>query len=931
MQINCSVINDGWIRADIVSIDTSISLRKLKNKVPVWLYDNKLRCYKTTVFDFDRLIKVCSDEQIELRATDKVCRYIEWYKCYLSGYKNIELNLSLWNDNKNLQLQPHQVESIKKCIHFRKFIIASDMGTGKSLSDSTKVLTDSGWNSIGNCKINDRVYGRDGKLYGITGVYPQGELHTFKINFTDNTSIECCKDHLWAVRNRNINYEVLTLEQLIGLGFNEADGTCRWQIPLAEPISFSRKNVPIEPYMMGVLLAAGVLSLTTPRISIKFADCTVIDKINKNCSYSISNLVAYRGNHRFYVRRINNIISDLKLNFPSEDKFIPQCYLFSEYNQRLELLNGIMDSRGICKKETDNLRAMSKQMASDIAHLVRSLGGICSVREKLGFTRKDNRYFLKIQTKFCPYSIGTKRKIWKEYSYERVLTPIKEIKSVEYAGVKSCTCISIDSSDQLYIAEDFIVTHNTIQGMALVSHCFASQLANRALIVVPKKIMKQWKTEFLRFTNIDESDINVFGESRWKCRIGQMKKFGKRSKTCLNCHFQSECSEEYNQTQMQLRLNQIYTSKVLIINYDMVSSHKSDIERSKFNIIILDEASRVKNIRSEVTKSITKITKKLDFKDYVILMSGTIIENKLEELFSAVNIVSDKIFGNYWNYKERYVITDFFGTGIGYKLKDEIKQKIDHIHIRKTLSEVWNDRPMLWLDNKSCEMSKYQRKIYNDCRKGILKEIEDKSKAKRINMMDIAPKIQILLTVCGTTKSIDSNNNHPDHSTKIEMLKMLIDDCSNCNTILVFSRFSNRCSPYIIEELNQGKRKVFSVNGKTKNIQLILDDVQKNPGCILVAGDSIAYGMNLQYINYMINFDLPWNPAVLHQRIRRIFRPGQTKNVSIVNLITENTVEQLVYGKIVSKQLLFSDIFNVSKDLKPLMPSVDDIVNYLKD
>jgi len=483
-----------------------------------------------------------------------------------------------------------------------------------------------------------------------------------------------------------------------------------------------------------------------------------------------------------------------------------------------------------------------------------------------------------------------------------------------------------------FILADDMGVGKTVQAMLLMTHVTAQCKNVRTLVVAPKRLLRQWKNEILKFTKIPESSVKIFGESDWVCRTGEMKNLNKRSNVCKHCKHFNSCTHEKQMSNEQIRLNQIYNANILIINYDMIYRHKNEIIRNGFRIMILDEASRIKNYQTGIAKGVNAVAESMKKNCFICLMSGTIIENKMEELFSAVNVVDPKIFGSFWSFRERYVITDHFGKCVAYTNKKEVKRKIENIYIRRTLDEVWSDRPELWIDNRTCEMSPFQKSMYDDCRRGILDKIKDIERARRINALDIAPLMQVLLTVCGTTKAIDPDTDNKGHSTKIEMLKMIIQDCADDNSILVFSRFSEKCIPHIINDINGLGREVYKITGKTKSADAdrILCELEQKPGSILVAGDSIAYGMNLQFINHMVNFDLQWNPAVLHQRIRRLFRPGQKKNVSIVNLIVENTIEQRVYDCVLSKQVLFSEIFKVSGDLEPLMPSADTMLEYIK-
>ena len=220
-----------------------------------------------------------------------------------------------------------------------------------------------------------------------------------------------------------------------------------------------------------------------------------------------------------------------------------------------------------------------------------------------------------------------------------------------------------------------------------------------------------------------------------------------------------------------------------------------------------------------------------------------------------------------------------------------------------------------------CPFEKEQDQFYAEAREGVLQDIADLQKAKSVNMANVATLIGYLLQVADTVKSIDPETTIKEHSSKINVLKeMLMEEFPRKAKIVIFSRFSNKVIPYLIKELESLPKEIVGggilsiVGGVSNEAQdkIILKMRTKKYHRILVCSDAMAYGGNLQFANYIVNFDLPWNPAVLDQRIRRVYRRGQKKSVTVFNMIVPGTVEEHLYQVLAHKRKLFTTFLKES-------------------
>jgi replicative DNA helicase len=380
-------------------------------------------------------------------------------------------------------------------------LIIAPMGSGKAQPLSSKVLTPNGWTTMGEIKEGDEVISRDGKPTKVIGVFPQGIRPIYKVSFNDGTSALCDKEHLWATNGKN-QRERRSWKN--GLRFRpESDHSFKprktidmihniklknglnYKIPIVEPVCFTKKDLPINPYVLGVLLGDGCITTgcTTPNISTK--DLDIIENIKqrsiKNITtgeyFSHTSNVNYKGetvdlDKSIYVIRLSGIKDDLKslglYGKYSFDKFIPNDYLYSSVEDRVELLQGLVDSDGYINKKTIEISTVSKELSNGIRELVLSLGGKVNISKKQGkyiknMVTTETKEYYRIGFSFPNNGIVPalcKRKADK-YKSRTKYSDNKFITSIEYSHEELAQCIMVDNPEHLYVTDDYIVTHNT--------------------------------------------------------------------------------------------------------------------------------------------------------------------------------------------------------------------------------------------------------------------------------------------------------------------------------------------------------------------------------------------------------------------------------------------------------------------------------------
>ena len=365
---------------------------------------------------------------------------------------------------------------------------------GKAEHVDNMLYTPTGRKRIGDIQIGDQVIGSNGQPINVIGVYPQGIKKLCKITFSDGHSVKVCEDHLWNVKlnGGTKGYNTLSVKDLLdhtkiitynGVGRNikkeytistyykDKQNRNKWSVPITEPVFFNGyPELSIHPYLLGLLLGDGGLSQKSIRFStvdeelityIKHLldDDLLIKKVkNSNCDYAI---VTKIGSSNSLTQKLKAL--DLK-GKRSEDKHIPDQYMYSGIHNRLLLLQGLMDTDGSYSNHGAEFYSSSKTMAYQVVELVQSLGGIAKIRCKK--TAHLDSYIVRVLLPegLIPFRLKRKRDIYKPSKvFSRYIT------NIEYIDDAEAICISVDAHDNLYVTEHALVTHNTTTSESLCS------------------------------------------------------------------------------------------------------------------------------------------------------------------------------------------------------------------------------------------------------------------------------------------------------------------------------------------------------------------------------------------------------------------------------------------------------------------------------
>jgi SNF2 family DNA or RNA helicase len=337
-----------------------------------------------------------------------------------------------------------------------------------------------------------------------------------------------------------------------------------------------------------------------------------------------------------------------------------------------------------------------------------------------------------------------------------------------------------------------------------------------------------------------------------------------------------------------------------ICNYEQVLRDINSIERTSWDLIILDEGQRIKNWEAKTTR-IVKVLRS----PYALVLSGTPLENRLDDLYSVVQFIDDQRLGPAYYFFNRHKVVNERGRLLGYRNLNELREKLKPILLRRTRSMVLRDLPPRSTEIRRIPPTDEQIEIHDGQRR-IISSIVSKKYITEMDLLRLQKALLICRMAADSTYLVDKIP--PGYSSKLEEIDSLLDQLTaeEDRKILLFSEWTTMLN--LIEPLIE-KRKIgyIRLDGSVpqKKRQGLLHQFNRDPDCkLFITTNAGATGLNLQAANTVINVDLPWNPAVLEQRISRAHRMGQKRPIQVFLLVTEETIEENLLNTLSAKHEL---------------------------
>jgi phosphate starvation-inducible protein PhoH and related proteins len=333
---------------------------------------------------------------------------------------------------------------------------------GRAQPVDTPVLTPDGFRPIGSLRIGDLVIGSAGRPTPVIGVYPQGRKQVFRVRAQDGGATLACGEHLWFVttrgdRRRGRAGRVLTTEEL--RTSLRRRPRRRYQLPLVGAVEFEPRQVPIDPYELGLLLGDGRPCL---RATPSFA----------TPSFATPTFATTAAGGRGGLRTADPValaVRELGLaEATPATTFVPSSYLRNSSDVRLAVLQGLLDTGGgAVRRGRVRFAACSPQLRDDVVFLVRSLGGLAQRRTPRPIRHRDDAHVvdLRLPSGVMPFRLSRKRAGYPQDGGGR---PRRFVDGIEPAGERDCVCIAVAAEDSLYVTADFLVTHNTLNDAFII-------------------------------------------------------------------------------------------------------------------------------------------------------------------------------------------------------------------------------------------------------------------------------------------------------------------------------------------------------------------------------------------------------------------------------------------------------------------------------
>ena len=404
----------------------------------------------------------------------------------------------------------------------------------------------------------------------------------------------------------------------------------------------------------------------------------------------------------------------------------------------------------------------------------------------------------------------------------------------------------------------------TVQAIAAIEKMKRKDPDLKVLIVVPASLRGQWRSEFHKFAGRDIEIVRGKPKERqllWKS-----------------------------------------PADIKIVNYELLRRDPEIKEYVKDGLIVLDECQRVKNWKTKTSKIINSYAFR-----YCFGLSGTPLENSIEELYTIMKVIQPSVFGpSPFGFRERYLVLDRFGSVVKVKNIDEVRRKMKGVFLRRRKDEVLDSLPELTESVRYLEMSTNQKKLYHKIFKKVYKSWEsDKTDEGQMNALEGILRMREACTCPELLGEQEEGNK----------LKELIEIIESANIgsgkkMIIFTQWvrMGKIIGKFLSDKNINSVFYHGALDQKKRDQVINEFKNNSKINIFIATDAASSGLNLQFVDLVVNFELLYNPAKIAQRVARAHRIGSKNPVLAIHLVSENTVEEKILSILERKKNLFHEV-----------------------
>lgn len=436
---------------------------------------------------------------------------------------------------------------------------------------------------------------------------------------------------------------------------------------------------------------------------------------------------------------------------------------------------------------------------------------------------------------------------------------------------------------QRAILADDMGLGKTLQAIAATHWLIRNRGVRRALVICPASLKHQWAREIERFTGHTTQVVQGPPATRLA----------------------------------QYRAHANFT----LVNYELVLRDKAQIAQIVCpDVLILDEAQRIKNWRTKTAEAVKRIPSR-----YAFVLTGTPLENRLEDLYSLMQVVDPHVLGPLWRFLLQFHVLGERGEVLGYRNLSELRERLASVLVRRDRRLVRDQLPDRIEHRRQVKLSSRQRALHDEALQSaaVLGQIAKRRPLSPPEQQRLLAALQNARMACNAAGLVDKET---EGSPKLDELAQLLESLciDGDHKVVVFSQWERmtQMAQAVAERLGLG---VVRLHGGVPTVRrpALIERFRDDPGVqVFLSTDAGGVGLNLQAATALINLDIPWNPAVLEQRIARIHRLGQRAQVQVVLLVAENAYEERVAALVASKRALFvntltdeasEDVLGVSK------------------
>lgn len=411
----------------------------------------------------------------------------------------------------------------------------------------------------------------------------------------------------------------------------------------------------------------------------------------------------------------------------------------------------------------------------------------------------------------------------------------------------------------------------TIQAIAACAIVRRLGRASRVLVVTPASLKAEWEEQIRKFTQLDLQLV-----------------IGKRTDRVA-----------------AYRAAPFFT----IVNYEQVRTDALDINQHlKPDIVVLDEAQRIKNWSSKTARAVKRLMNR-----YAFVLTGTPIENRIDELYSIVDFLDPSVFGPLFRFNRDFYVLNDRGRPEGYRNLQELRARVAPILLRRRKADVETELPERTDRNHFVRMTREQRELYEEhvAVVGKLASIAKRRPLTEAEQIKLQKHLAMMRMLCDSPYILDPNDRT---CPKLAELENVLDEClaEPDVKVIIFSEWVRMLD--LVADLVKRRKIGYALHTgqvpqarRRREIQAFKGD----PKCrVLLCSESGGTGLNLQNASVVINCDLPWNPARLEQRIARAWRKHQTRPVTVVNLVASDSIESGMLNTLADKAALAEGVLD---------------------